>query len=626
MVTYREEKARILAYTREPSQEDYPEGLAYSVHFAYSRDGACYHALHQNYGILFAEAEISAEDTIVPKGVKNPRLFRLPEGYYGILADRTGKDGNDGNLEADNARAVGGPEANGSRESGSPEAEDVQADESRQENFAGYALLWKTKDFREFDKPVLLEKKGAEWEALWEAAGKSVQEPDVVGSEQTGCVAEGEQVTYMVDGEQVTGSSIEISSTFCDLIVQKWTQVHHTENRLPDEVYASKAEDLEALKALAVYSDGSTALKKVLWNTEAVNFTVPGTYQVTGKVCSRKFPFPLAKGYGDPVIFAWEGKWYFLGTNDNLNDIGIYVREADSAEGLFAEGAEEHLILGVDEEKGFVQTFWAPEFHVIGGRLYILFAVGGKMWSPQCHMMRLKEGGHIVSPDSWEEPVKVVRADGSPLSADGITLDMTYLSAGGRAYMVWSYRRGIGTPKDTGSMLCIAEIEEAEPWKLAGEPVLLSRPLFGWENVSGTINNEGPYGFKKDGKVYLTYSGGAANGYTYALGLLTADEDADLTDPGVWKKSGFPVLSFCSVKGEYGPGHNSFFIDEDGSLMIAYHGETSLESHLRCDGIRRIHFDIQGEPVFDMSPERDLNPAMEEVSLRVIVSQKAYKG
>lgn len=74
------------------------------------------------------------------------------------------------------------------------------------------------------------------------------------------------------------------------------------------------------------------------------------------------------------------------------------------------------------------------------------------------------------------------------------------------------------------------------------------------------------------------------------------------------------------MKGEYGPGHSSFFIDEDGSLMIAYHGETSLESHLRCDGIRRVHFDIQGEPVFDMSAKRDLNPALEEVGLRVVVS------
>lgn len=582
MVTYREGKASLMVYTREPSKEDYPDGLAYSIHFAYSRDRACYYALHQNYGILFAEAEVSEEDTIVPKGVKNPCIIRLPEGYYGVLADRTNGDGS--------------PETYSVGEAGS-----METDGAGEEAVSNYALLWKTRDFREFGKPILLEKRGSEWETLLQAAGESAQES---------CV---------VEGEQVTGSRIEIGSAFCDRIIQRWTQVHNIEIRLPKAVCASSAEDIEAVKAMAVYSDGSTAWKRVLWNTETADFTAPGTYQVTGKVCSRKYAFPLSKGYGDPVIFAWEGKWYFLGTNDNRNDIGIYVREADSVEGLFAEGTKEHLILGVDEEKGFVQTFWAPEFHVIGGRLYILFAVGGKIWGPQCHMMRLKEGGRIVIPEDWEEPVKAVRGDGSPLTSDGITLDMTYLRAGVSSYVVWSYRRGIGTPKDTGSMLYIARIEDAEPWKLADEPVLLSRPLFGWENVSGTINNEGPYGFRKDGKVYLTYSGGAANGYTYVLGLLTADEDADLTDPKAWKKSGTPVLSFYSVKGEYGPGHNSFFVDEEGNLMIAYHGETSLESHLRCDGIRRVHFDIQGEPVFDLSADRDLDPALEEVSLQVVV-------
>ena len=356
--------------------------------------------------------------------------------------------------------------------------------------------------------------------------------------------------------------------------------------------------------------------------TEDIDFSKPGVYEVIGTVCGREFPFPLARGYGDPVIFSWEGKWYFLGTNDNLNDIGIYIREADTVEGLFADGIAEHLILEVDEKRGFVQTFWAPEFHVIGGRLYILFAVSGQVWGPQCHLMRLKKGGRLTEAGGWEEPVRVVRRDQSPLTAGGITLDMTYVRAGGRSYMVWSYRRNIGTPKDTGSMLMIAEADDEQPWQLAGEPVLLSRPLYGWENVSGTINNEGPHAFVKSGKVYLTYSGGAANGYTYVLGLLTADENADLTDVSAWKKSRVPVLSFCYVEGEYGPGHNSFYVDEENNLMIAYHGETSLESSLRCDGIRRVHFDINGEPVFDLSTKRDLDPALAEGFMKVRVCPK----
>lgn len=222
-------------------------------------------------------------------------------------------------------------------------------------------------------------------------------------------------------------------------------------------------------------------------------------------------------------------------------------------------------------------------------------------------------------PDGWEEPVRILRKDQSPLSEDGITLDMTYVDTGKRSYMVWSYRKNIGTPEDTGSMLMIAGVDAQKPWQLAGEPVLLSRPLYGWENVSGTVNNEGPHAFIKGSKVYLTYSGGAANGYTYALGLLTADADADLTDVSSWSKSKTPVLSFYSVEGEYGPGHNSFYVDVDGDLMIAYHAETTIESRLRCDGIRRVHFDLDGEPVFDMPADKDLDPALSGVSMQVVV-------
>lgn len=53
--------------------------------------------------------------------------------------------------------------------------------------------------------------------------------------------------------------------------------------------------------------------------------------------------------------------------------------------------------------------------------------------------------------------------------------------------------------------------------------------------------------------------------------------------------------------------------------MIAYHAETSPDSTLRCDGIRRVHFDINGEPVFDMSAERDLAPGLARVEMDVDV-------
>ena len=61
MVVYQREKAKLLVYTRKVSHRDYPDGLARSVHLAISRDGEHWQAMHGNYGILFAEAELSGE-------------------------------------------------------------------------------------------------------------------------------------------------------------------------------------------------------------------------------------------------------------------------------------------------------------------------------------------------------------------------------------------------------------------------------------------------------------------------------------------------------------------------------------------------------------------------------------
>ena len=464
-------------------------------------------------------------------------------------------------------------------------SENGEPDESAE----GKLLLWKTEDFISFENIGLTD--------IGEVGQLRAEEGT---SGETSAYAE-------VDGDLLARAK------------EYWNPVVNTKITVPECAVVHSAGELDEIRATAVYSDGSTSLKKVIWEKEGIDFSTPGTCEVQGRVADKSYPFPLAKGYGDPVLFRWEGKWYYISTNDNMDDIGLYVREADTVRELFEEGITEHLILAKDESRELIQTFWAPEFHVIGGELYLLFAVSGHVWGPQCHFMKLKKGCPITEKESWEDPVRVRRKDGSWLSEDGITLDMTYLKTIRGSWLIWSYRRHIGTALDTGSMLYIAAADEKEPWKLKSDPVLLSRPLFGWENVAGTINNEGPYTFVKDGMVYLTYSGGSANSYTYALGLFTARESDDLLDISVWNKRCAPVLSFYSVEGEYGPGHNSFFEDEDGDLMIAYHGETGLDQSLRCDGIRRVHFRRDGFPELGMSAGEDFNQKLREVKMKVVI-------
>ena len=611
MVEINEKKMYLRVYTRKVLADSYPDGLARSIHFAVSRDGVWYRPLNKNYGILYAKAEILSDNSLKPRGVREPWAFADGEDAVGIAAVRV-------------------------CENGEPE-HDKGAD----------VLFWRTKDLTAFEEcscvrvcaeaPVerfcCIRNPGEEgYTCFWkDQSGAWYQQTveniwadqTICGKQCAGTCVPDQGVTEfgsMPEGAE-GGNTILAGSGICTRAERYWNPVVHTETRVPETVCLKELDDLKNLRAEAVYSDGSVSAKRVEWELADAQPDADGTFEIAGTVKEERYQFPLAVGYGDPVLFFWEGSWYYISTNDNTDDVGLYVRKGKSVQELFLPETPQHLILDRDEERDFIQTFWAPEFHVIGEDLYLLFAVGGKVWSPQCHLMKLKKGGEIINPNDWEEPIRVRKQDGSWLGGTGITLDMTYLKTRKASYMVWSYREHIGTPKDSGSMLYIARVEEETPWQLASEPVLLSRPLYGWENVSGTINNEGPHGFVRDHKVYLGYSGGSANLYTYAVGFLTADEDADLLCPESWMKGVTPALSFYSVEGEFGPGHHSFYVDEDGELMIAYHAEDALDHSIRCDGIRRVHFDAEGRPRLDLSADQSLNPALNRVTVTVKVEK-----
>ncbi|MCI9073533.1 MAG: family 43 glycosylhydrolase [Lachnospiraceae bacterium] len=454
-------------YTGEACEPHVPRALADSVYMAYTGSDGKEHVLNQGFGILYAEGVVLSDNTIAPRGIRNPRGLALEEGY-GILAEPV----------------------------------DLEGEPAGEEGL----ILWRTRDFLRFRQESV---ERSRWQEAYDGARDRVELPD----------------------------------SLWEGIRQRWC--------------ASEPE-------------------------------------------LRKVEFPLAVGWADPVIFDWEGKWYFLATNDNNNNIGLFIREADSVAGLFAPEAEPRCILDYDEDRELIQTFWAPEFHAIGGRAYILFAVGGRQWAPQCHMMRLKEKGSLTDPAGWEAPVRVRRQDGHFLAEQGISLDMTYFMAGERSYLVWSYRYGIGTAADTGSMLYIATTDEVRPWVLTSEPVLLSRPLYGWENQRGTINNEGPYALLLGDKVYLAYSGGGACDPTYAVGYLVADQGEDLLKADNWYKEPAAVLHRGSVEGIEGPGHNSFFRDEKGDLMIAYHAQEREQYHQRCATFHRVYVNEQGMPLLHL--------------------------
>lgn len=109
------------------------------------------------------------------------------------------------------------------------------------------------------------------------------------------------------------------------------------------------------------------------------------------------------------------------------------------------------------------------------------------------------------------------------------SLDATTFEHRGRRYMIWAEKvhRRFGI-----SNLYIAEMEA--PNKLKTVQVLLTTPDYDWERVDFWVC-EGPAVLKHDGKIFVTYSA-SATGQMYCMGMLSADENADLLDPHVWTK------------------------------------------------------------------------------------------
>ena len=159
------------------------------------------------------------------------------------------------------------------------------------------------------------------------------------------------------------------------------------------------------------------------------------------------------------------------------------------------------------------------------------------------------------------------------------TLDATTFEHKGQRYMIWVDRAG---DKVVNTGLYIAKM--TSPTTLAEKQVVISQPEHAWE-IKGHRVNEAPAVLIRNGKVFVPYSASATDA-NYCIGLLWADENADLLDPASWHKLSEPVFYTNEALKRFGPGHNSFTVAEDGKTdIMIYHARNYKE--------------IKGEPLYD---------------------------
>ena len=650
---------KLSSYTRDRSING-GSRVGNALHLALN-NGTTTTALNTNYGVAFAEAKINAtantESTEV-RGLVDPYLFQLKDGKYAYVAVFTDVNGN----RVDGGQVAFSTSSNLTDWSGKPN-EDERGD-----------MVTVTSDATLFDAGSIAagyDASAGEYRISWKVNGvaKYVTTKDfkTFSEVKNGVGFERAQadLTGIDNAVAGSGNAIALTKDVADSLTERLGRVHNTGVEVPTDitVQANKTtkDDLlaqinggaeldngnlsQGATATATYSDGSTFDFRVNWNQDDLNkidLTEAGTYEISGTINQQNYSeqFPMMSNRADPNIVYYNGKYYAMGTSDTGGMKTLFIRSSDTLAGLKDQKAgtateggykvegQDVYLFGENDGLGHKGYHWAPELHVINGKLYCFYATfpAGKAgdenitnspnWAgPSAYVMELKDGGDPTKTADWLEH-RVQAKDGGVLSPHGLSIDMTYFEAGGKSYIAWS--QGDQERKGAKANVSIAEVNSDKPWQAITEPQRLMRPEWGWE-LDGV--NEGPNVLVSGGKVYMVFSAQLVTPQ-YATGMLIANVGDDLTDPASWTKSNYPWLHNGTFAGQFGLGHNSYFTDPYGDTYNVYHAMTSgTNNTARHAGVVPVHFRADGTPIIDMTTSEELDQSKKNVTLKVVVTE-----
>lgn len=282
---------------------------------------------------------------------------------------------------------------------------------------------------------------------------------------------------------------------------------------------------------------------------------------------------PIAPQRADPWVYKDDdGTYYFIATAPEYDR--IILRKSDSINGI--KTAEEKVIWRKHTTGVMGHHIWAPELHKIDGKWYIYFAAGEaeNIWN--IRMWVLSNESADPTQGEWKEEGRIMT------ERESFSLDATTFEHKGKRYLIWAQNVRPGE----NTSLVLSEMES--PTKLTGPEVIITDPKLPWERIGYKVN-EGPAVIKRNGKIFVTYSASATD-HNYCMGLLWADENANLLDTASWNKAQEPVFFTNDSLKRFGPGHSCFTVAEDGKTdVLIYHA--------------RDYKELKGSPLSD--PNRD---------------------
>ncbi|WEV65937.1 family 43 glycosylhydrolase [Bifidobacterium sp. ESL0764] len=614
---------------------------------------------------------------ITLKSLKDPYLFRWPDMGYGIAATRTARGGKADGSERCAFLLARSPDLLSYEQLGMVTLDTDEGVHRPQvtalAETGGYMISWHNDAgalrtahvdnlLEAFDGVVAMDETAADGNAC---AGA---ERDDSGSEMADW--RNEQVGSADIPDCVPGNVIDIDENDAIALLNRFGRVYNTGVASPALTFALSASASAVDAALQrfghetvdlLYSDGSCVCRNVDWdeaqledfrrNVLAGNFKAGDVVSIDGIVRQETYPVPFARERADPSVFAFdfngERLFLFIATDDtggNCIDpnngrthmplrVGHTIAELSDAAG--GRSREIDLLkCGDRNSEGRVMTgcFWAPELHIIGGRLSILFMPcfdgpehnpdgtpndrAGKpdMWTGCCHIMQLRQDadGRDLDPRepaNWDAPEPIYGPKGEALNpVQRISLDMTVFTDSGHWYYAW---------QQIGSVW-IATFDPERPAHLTSSPRQIVFPEFAWDNAIA----EGPNVIEHDGTLFLIYSGSLV-GIDYTTGLATAPagKDADLLDPRTWTKLDYPLQKSSIYNDEWqlGTGHGMWSSDEDGNPLYVFHAAEYADGQYggRDAQVRRVHWNAERMPILDMQASEELDCSSRCVSMKI---------
>nr|WP_315251560.1 glycoside hydrolase family 43 protein [uncultured Duganella sp.] len=280
---------------------------------------------------------------------------------------------------------------------------------------------------------------------------------------------------------------------------------------------------------------------------------------------------PLVQQRADPqVTLHSDGYYYYTATVPEYDRI-----ELRRAKDLNELGTAEPKTIWRKHKTGAMGAhIWAPELHYIDGKWYVYFTAGAAEQPWEIRLYVLENASPNPLEGSWTERGQL------KTGWETFSLDATTFTVGAQRYLAWTQR----PPARDRQVTAIYLAKMDTPLSISGPAVMLSQPQLAWEKIGFDVN-EAPAVLVKNGRVFMTYSASKTDA-SYAIGLLTANANADLLDPQSWTKSPLPVFATSDKNGQYGPGHNSFTTTPDGKVdILVYHARNYRE--------------IQGDPLRD---------------------------